>query len=117
MTHKDLEVWNLSLDLVTKIYNLTKSFPEDEKFGLISQMRRCSVSIPCNISEGAGRGSTKEFIRYLQIAKGSLAELDTELEIANRLGYLKENKEIKNQITMISKMLYKLVLSLQSKLN
>tara|TARA_R110002050_G_scaffold204327_4_gene339828 strand:- start:29514 stop:29801 length:288 start_codon:yes stop_codon:yes gene_type:complete len=92
MTHKDLEVWKRSIDLVVLIYDLTKMFPDDEKFGLTSQMRRAAVSIPSNISEGAGRSSTKEFIRFLDIATGSLSELETQLIIVNRLGFIEKRE-------------------------
>ena len=66
MTHKDLDVWNRSVDLVLKIYELTKELPENEKFGLISQIKRSAISIPSNIAEGAGRSSTKEFVRFIE---------------------------------------------------
>jgi four helix bundle protein len=83
--HKKLKVWQLAMDIVSDVYRLTESFPSEEKFGLTSQMRRCAVSIPSNISEGAARNTHKEFVNYLHIAQGSLAELDTQLEIALRL--------------------------------
>jgi len=83
--HKKLKVWQLAMDIVSDVYRLTESFPSEEKFGLISQMRRCAVSLPSNISEGAARNTHKEFVNYLHIAQGSLAELDTQLEIALRL--------------------------------
>ena len=73
--HKDLEIWKRSIDLVIKIYQLTKGFPDDEKFGLTNQMRRASVSVPSNIAEGAGRRSSKEFINFLFISAGSLEDL------------------------------------------
>ena len=88
MYHKDLEAWKKSIELVTKVYELTKSFPEDEKFGLISQIRRASISIPSNIAEGAGRNSDKEMTRFLDISLGSIAELETQLIIAENLKYL-----------------------------
>ena len=78
MTHKDLEVWKKSMDLVVDVYKLMKQLPESEKYGLISQIKRSSISIPSNIAEGAGRASTKEFIRFLDIATGSLSELETQ---------------------------------------
>ena len=79
MTHKDLEVWKKSMDLVADVYKLMKQLPESEKYGLIFQIKRSSISIPSNIAEGAGRASTKEFIRFLDIATGSLGELETQL--------------------------------------
>jgi four helix bundle protein len=116
MTHKDLEVWKLSLDLVLSIYDLTKMFPDDEKYGLTSQMRRAAVSIPSNISEGAGRSSTKEFIRFLDIATGSLSELETQLIIVIRLGFIKKQNLLDEEIVIIQKMLFKLKESLKRKL-
>lgn len=115
MTHKDLEVWKLSMDLVEHIYKLMKKLPEDEKYGLISQIKRSSISIPSNIAEGAARGTTKEFIRFLDIATGSLSELETQLELTERLGYVKDNEILIDEIETISKMLYKLKLSLKRK--
>jgi four helix bundle protein len=84
-THKDLKVWQESIRLVTTIYDKTKSFPKDEIFSLTSQIRRCAISIPSNIAEGAARESNKEFIRFLYIAQGSISELDTQLLIAYNL--------------------------------
>jgi four helix bundle protein len=83
--HKKLKVWQLAMDIVMDVYKLTESFPSEEKFGLTSQMRRCAVSIPSNISEGAARNTQKEFVNFLHIAQGSLSELDTQLEITQRL--------------------------------
>jgi len=85
-THRDLEVWSKSIELSVAIYQLTRSFPTEERFGLASQLRRASVSVPSNIAEGAGRGSRGEFLRFISIARGSLAELQTQLEIARRCG-------------------------------
>ena len=86
--HKKLKIWKESMDLVIEVYELTKSFPEDERFGLISQIRRSALSIPSNIAEGAGRGGAKDFRRFLSIAKGSSSELETQLEISFRLGLI-----------------------------
>lgn len=116
MTHKDLDIWKLSMEMVVDIYEITKSFPDEEKFGLVSQMRRCAVSIPSNIAEGAARGTTKEFLRFLQIAKGSLAELETQMEIAFRLGFTSYNEKINTDLIIMSKMLYKLSESLKNKI-
>ncbi len=84
-THRDLLVWQKAMDLVVQIYETTREFPSDEKFGLVSQMRRAAVSIPSNISEGHGRQGEKEFNRFLWIANGSLMELETQLLISERL--------------------------------
>ena len=86
--HHKLDVWKRSLDFVTKIYKLTGQFPNEEKFGLVSQMRRAAVSIPSNISEGAARNSRKEFMNFLHIAQGSTAELETQLLIGRNLEYI-----------------------------
>ncbi|HKK40616.1 MAG TPA: four helix bundle protein [Cryomorphaceae bacterium] len=85
--YRDLRVWQKSMDLVIKVYKLTKNFPDTEKFGLISQMNRSAVSVPSNIAEGAGRNNPKEFYQFLGIAKGSLADLETQLEISKRLEF------------------------------
>jgi four helix bundle protein len=85
---RDLELWQLSMDLVLDVYRATKEFPNSEKFGIMSQMQRAAVSIPSNIAEGSGRRNAKEFIQFLYIAKGSLAELETQLELCYRLHYL-----------------------------
>jgi four helix bundle protein len=89
-TYRDLIVWQKAMKLVTEIYRHTKSFPEDERFGLTSQLRRCSISIPSNVAEGYGRNSTQDYIRFLRIANGSLFELQTQLEIALNLGLLSD---------------------------
>jgi four helix bundle protein len=89
-THRDLQIWQKSMDLVTQVYKAVEDFPDFEKFGLISQIRRSSVSIPANIAEGFGRRSQKEFKRFLNISMGSLFELQTELEVSFNLGFLDE---------------------------
>lgn len=86
--HKRLVAWQKSMDLVVVVYDLTKSFPAEEKFGLVSQMRRATVSAPSNISEGAADRSYQQFVNFLSIAIGSLNELSTQLEISLRIGYI-----------------------------
>jgi four helix bundle protein len=76
-THRDLDVWRTAIDLAKEIYEVTRHYPKEEVFGLVAQMRRCAVSIPSNIAEGAARNSRKEFLQFLHIALGSAAELDT----------------------------------------
>jgi len=117
MTHKDLEVWKKSMDLVEDVYKLMKQLPDNEKYGLISQIKRSSISIPSNIAEGAGRASTKEFIRYLDIATGSLSELETQLLLVQRLGFSNSDESLEAEINSIGKMLYGLKLSLKKKIN
>jgi four helix bundle protein len=86
-SHKDLNVWQRSVDFTVNMYSITTDFPREEIYGLSAQMRRASVSIASNIAEGFGR-SSKEFARFLQIALGSAAELETQIEIATRIGYI-----------------------------
>ena len=86
-THKELDIWKLSINLVEEIYKLTKNFPKEEKFGLTNQLRRAAVSVPSNIAEGAARKSDKENIQFLYISLGSLSEIETQLIIANRLEF------------------------------
>jgi four helix bundle protein len=85
--HEKLEVWQEAMDLVVSIYAFTRTFPKHEQFGLAQQMQKASVSIPSNIAEGAARHGSKDFYRFLSIARGSLAELETQLQIASRIGY------------------------------
>jgi len=87
-SYRDLRVWQRGMDLVETIYVITQSFPKQEIYGITSQMRRAAVSIPANIAEGHSREHTKEFRNFLSVAQGSISELETELEIATRLGYL-----------------------------
>ena len=89
-SHRDLKVWQIALDLAETVYRLTADWPKHEQYGLISQIRRAMVSVSANIAEGAGRGSTGEFIQFVGIARGSLAEVETLLIIAHRLGYVEE---------------------------
>lgn len=113
--HKKLDVWKKSIVLIQKIYNLTKLFPRVENFGLINQMRRATVSIAANIAEGAGRQTKKEFIQFLHMAQGSLSELDTHLEISEKLGYLEKNniQDLSLMMNDIDKMLTGLIKSLK----
>jgi len=83
-----LVVWQKAMALVTQVYQWTRSLPNDEVYGLISQIRRCAVSIPSNIAEGFGRHATNDYLRFLQISMGSLFELETQIEISRNLGYL-----------------------------
>jgi four helix bundle protein len=93
-THKDLDVWKKSINVVTTIYALTANFPVHERYGLVSQIRRASVSIPANISEGAARNHRKEFIQFIGISLGSVAELETLLLISANLKFLSEDSKI-----------------------
>ena len=88
--HKNLRVWNESMELAKKVYQLTANFPKEELFGLVSQMRRCAVSRPSNIAEGYGRGTNAELIHFLYISLGSSNELDTQLELSRRFAYVND---------------------------
>jgi four helix bundle protein len=85
-SHRDLQVWQRGMQIAEDVYTLTKAFPSDERFGLTSQLRRAAVSVPANIAEGNSRDSTKDYLRFLAIAVGSLAEVETFLELSTRLG-------------------------------
>ncbi len=115
-SYKELTVWQKSLDLSVRIYNVTDSFPKHEIYGLTSQIRRCSVSIPSNIAEGQRRGHKTEYIQFLRISYGSGAELETQLLIALKIGYLSEAtfREINGTLEEIMKMLNKLITTLQN---
>jgi four helix bundle protein len=89
--YRELKVWQLGVDLTVEIYRLTESFPKSELYGLTSQLRRAAVSIPSNIAEGHARKTRREMQRYVNIAKGSLAELETQLIIARELGYASDD--------------------------
>ena len=115
--HKKLNLWSDAVDLAQQICTVTERFPSNEQFGLTSQVRRAAVSIPSNIAEGAAR--QKEFLNFLHIAKGSLSELDTQLEIARRLEYLDQAwwVALDERLERIDRMLSGLVRSLQRRNN
>ena len=104
-THKDLAIWQEGINLVQKVYDLTRSFPKEELFGLSSQIKRCAVSIPSNIAEGAARNSGNEYIRFLYISLGSLSELETQMEIAKRLKFIGEFEVLDDIENLRKKML------------
>ena len=116
-SYKELEIWKKAMDLTVEVYKITGSFPPQEKFGLISQMQRAATSIPANIAEGWGRGTTKEYVRFLRVARASLMELETHLILAQRLGYLpKDNLQpLQQEITTLGKGINALIRSLLSK--
>ena len=103
--YQELEVWKLSMSFVEAIYKALKTFPREERYGICDQIRRAAVSIPSNIAEGFGRDTPKEFAHFLSIARGSLYEIMTQLEIASRLGYLASNSGLYPQAVSIGKML------------
>lgn len=114
-THKDLNVWKKAMDLAAQVYSLTAKFPKEELYGLTSQIRRSAVSIPSNIAEGAARHSRKEFIQFLHIASGSVAELETQFLLAIQIGLL-SGDHIISHVEELRKLLLVLLRSLKKKL-
>jgi four helix bundle protein len=112
--YKDLLVWQKGIKLVKEIYRATRDFPPDEKWGLVAQMRRAAISIPSNIAEGQARRTTKEFIQFISIAEGSVAEVDTQLIIAYELGYC--DRATTDPISCMLEELRKMLNSLRRKL-
>jgi len=113
ISYKDLIVWQKSKDLAVRVYKITKKFPDQEKYGLMSQMRRNSISIPSNIAEGSRRSTKKDFRNFLCIAFGSGAELETQLIIALEVGLLPEGdyNKLNENLTEIMKILNKMILN------
>ena len=111
LSHKKLEVWKLSMEVTEEIYKLTAVFPKEESFNLTSQMRRAAVSVSSNLAEGASRISTAEKKRFFEISRSSLVELDTQIEISLRLGYLDESKTetLNSKVESVFKILSKLI--------
>ena len=105
---KELKTWQEGIDLVLEIYQTTGSFPNEEKYGLTSQMRRCAVSIPSNIAEGAGRSTDKSFSHFLDISYGSICELETQMIISLKLGFISNEqfKEIEIRLHRVQKMIF-----------
>lgn len=114
---EDLQVWQKSMDFVEQVYRLTRDFPKEEIYGLTSQIRRAAMSIPFNIAEGSAKRSTKEFMRFVDMAMGSVAEVQTQLILAMRLGYLTETAYMtfKQKIDEIGRMLFGLDQALEKK--
>lgn len=108
-THKDLIVWQKAMDLVEEVYRLTETMPRSETYGLASQIRRAAVSVPSNIAEGAARNHEKEFVQFLYVALGSVAELETQLLLAERLKFVK--KVPLDGLTEVKKLLLGLIRS------
>jgi four helix bundle protein len=110
-SYRDLTVWQKAIQLVLLVYSITKHFPKEETYGLISQMRRCAVSIPSNIAEGKGRSSRKDMKVFLCHARGSVHELETQLLISQELGYLgeEEQKRVMSLVSEVARMLNGLI--------
>jgi four helix bundle protein len=102
--HYDLDAWKASRTLVSAIYRVTQTFPREEVFGLTAQMRRASVSIPSNIAEGAARTGSREYAQFLNVARGSLSELETQLFIASDLGYIRSDHPVFAMVGRVSKL-------------
>ena len=105
MNHKDLDVWKRSMDLVEEVYKITARFPSSEIYGLTNQLRRATVSIPSNIAEGASRKGDKELLYFVNVAIGSIAEIETQLLISIRLKYINEENDIFQSIIEVRKLL------------
>ncbi|CEN52698.1 S23 ribosomal (modular protein) [Capnocytophaga canimorsus] len=114
-SYEELVVWQKSIALVKKVYALLRSFPEEERFGLTSQIRRSAISVPSNIAEDFGRGSSKNFLQFLYVSRGSLYELETQLYIAKDLNFISDNQETENLISEIGKMLNSMIQKLKLK--
>ncbi len=115
--HRNLEIWRLGMRLTGQIYRLTANFPDDEKYGLVSQLRRAAVSIPSNVAEGSARRMTADFLRFLYDARGSLVELDTQMELSDSLAYLPETEtdRIRETYDNLSRGLHGLITKLEKK--
>lgn len=105
MHHKDMEVWKQAMELVYQVYKIVETFPKEELYGLTSQIKRCVISIPSNIAEGCGRFSNKETSRFITISLGSLAELDTQLLIAQHLHFVDDIAEVSKQVDKVNALL------------
>jgi len=112
---KDLLVWNASMDYVTSIYEITRDFPDSERFGLASQLQRAAVSVPSNIAEGSGRQHNKEYAQFLYLSKGSLREVITQLEMSMMLGYIDQetHEKLRETADRLHRILNRLIASLK----
>lgn len=115
-SHRDLIVWQKAIDLVDSVYSLTQAFPVEERYGLVSQLRRAAVSIPANIAEGRARGTRKDYRNFLIMAYGSCAELETHIVISRRLAYsgAEQCATVEMQLSEVSRMLNRMIASLKA---
>src|SRR5262245_11303473 len=115
-SYRDLDAWRLAMEIVIEIYGVTRRFPAEERFGLIAQLRRAAVSVPSNIAEGHSRLGTGEFRRFVAIARGSVAEVETQIAVAMALGFLHANEiaSVSPELDRLSKMLWGLYRSLET---
>lgn len=111
--YSQLETWQRAMDLAVAVHSATRAYPKDELYGLVSQTRRSAVSVPSNIAEGQGRGSRREFVRFLAVARGSLSELETQVLLAERVGYLADAnaKTLMEQTRTVGRLLNGLIRS------
>ncbi|MCA6436591.1 MAG: four helix bundle protein [Bacteroidota bacterium] len=117
-TYKDLIAWQKSIALVTDVYSLTKKFPIDERYGLVSQLNKAVISVPSNIAEGWGRELSKNYLQFLRIARGSLMEVETMVLISKNLNFISEKEfiETQNKIEEVGKILQGLIKSINQKI-
>jgi four helix bundle protein len=113
--HRNLRAWQQAVGLVEQVYRVTESFPKTEQYGLRSQLRRAAVSVPANIAEGAARQGTKELLYFLNVASGSLSELDTLVEVAQRLGFVQSASDLTERIDNVAALTMGLMASLKRK--
>ena len=116
-SYQELKVWQMAMNVATEIYDWTKVFPKHEMYGLSSQLQRSAVSVPANIAEGHGRSTTRDYLRHLSIARGSLAELETEILLAKQIGYgdMEKAAQLLEGVAEVSRMLRGLQKALQEK--
>src|SRR5438876_9132513 len=116
--YRDLLVWQDSMDLVVAIYRITATFPKEERYSLVDQLRRAAVSVPSNVAEGHGRSRTGDYLRHLSVSVGSLSEVETQVQIARRLEYITEDdqRQLLDSCNAIAKMLGGLLRSLRRRL-
>lgn len=112
--YRELKIWQRSMDFVVKVYEVSTGFPKEERYGIIAQLRSCVVSVPSNISEGAGRGTNKQFKRFLEFSMGSINEAQTQIELAHRVNYL--TKEIYELLINEALQIYKMILGFYNSL-
>jgi four helix bundle protein len=115
-SHRSLNAWKQAMELVVDVYALSALLPQNEQYGLVSQLRRAAVSVPANIAEGAARNGSKEFLHFLSIASGSLSELDTLIDLARQLGYIENTEELNAKVDDVSGLVMGLAASIRRKL-
>ena len=113
--YKELKIWQRSMDFVERVYEVTSNFPKEEKYGLTSQLRRSVLSVPSNISEGAGRGTNRQFKHFLGVSMGSVNEAQTQIELAFRIGYL--GREVYESLINEGVQIYKMILGFYNSLS